>query len=309
MKRLLKSLIGIILPLLLVGEISVAATVMTRTESSSDVKDREWNATNYYIKEIVILRSSVRESFSVPLLSGPLLSGWRTTEENKDSKWIENITTVTEPGINISYSGNPTVGNYSPSTYKISSFGTTRRGSWMNIESKNIENNDKPTLYGKQFLNVDSRVRDGRYRLESFVRVGSKVDNQTGTIVIRTLPTVNIEDIDFGDHPVDERINIVKSTNISISGGIPNEEFTLSIEGSDGSEGVNKGDKRYILRLKNPNTDEYIPVILSIRGLSDDPSLDSSGNASSTLKARINSMLPSTSGEYSGRAKIIFQYD
>lgn len=309
MKRLLKNLIGIILPLLLVGEISVAATVITRTESSSDVTNDNWSATNYYTKEIVILRSSARESFSVPLLSGPLLRGWRRTEEKKDSKSFENITKVSEPGITISYSGNLTVGDFSHSNYKVKYFGSAKNRVWMNVESKDKENNDKPTLDGRQFLNVDSRVQDGRYRLESLVRIGSKVDIQVGTVVIRTLPTVNIEDIDFGDHPVDERINIVKSTNISISGGSANEKFSLSIEGSEGSEGVNIGDRIYILKLKNPNSNESIPVGLSIGGLAQNPSLDSSGNASATLKATINSVLPSTSGEYTGRAKIIFQYD
>ena len=308
MKRLLKNLIGIILPLLLISQTNYGATVLSTTIDRNQidgVNGVKWVAENVYIKEIEVLRSHKNEAFSITVSEGPLIRAWRYSgsgNSKKEQEFEQTMTAVS--GIISAYEGSLSVNH--TNGYEVLKNTANRNRLTFKLEYLN-ETIAKPTIMGKRTINIAGSVPDGRHNIyTNLIRKGKIIDVAIGTIIIKTLPTISVDDIDFRDQPLGKNINLRETSNIRIESGTEGEKYSLSLESITGSGNINN----FVMNLTNANNpNEKIPVQMSVQNMGNNPTLGPGGNADLILEAKIVAPSPSKGGEYTGRAKIIFQYD
>lgn len=307
MKRCKDYFVNIVLLTLMFGinEVNYGAEIVSYTVAASllDGGNLKWTARNRYIEEIEVLRAYKGEAFSVTIPTGMIMEVWKNDDSDEDTQEsFEQTIEFSNAGFRLTY-GSLKINDIGG--YNVTDMGSGENRVFLSLE--HMSGTNQPVIRSSRAIHVTGDVPDGIYDINTTLGMGAtnRKDTGRGKIIIKTLPTVSVEDIDFGYHIANKNIDLTETSSISIRGGTGKEKYSLFLESETGSGDINN----FIMYLDNPNTDARIPVELLVLDIGTNPRLDNNGNADLTLQARVNTVTPSEGGAYTGKAKVVFQYD
>ncbi len=151
-------------------------------------------------------------------------------------------------------------------------------------------------------LIIDPSVPDGEYtiRLLTYLTLSDSSEITGGLnikIKVRTVPTISVEDIDFGQVIFDLGLPPeTRTSDINIRGGYPNSNVYIDFPSS--------------VDLKRLGGGEVIPVGIDLPSLTSHIiNLDSNGNATTTLNATVDRNKRVRPGTYTGSVEIGVYYN
>lgn len=166
---------------------------------------------------------------------------------------------------------------------------------YMDNVTYNATSSSYSRVKGRRRVTVSSSVADGVYSYTIKATRNSRFSSKTQQLEIRTIPTITVENIDFGQLMFGETGGIItRRGRIDLQGGTPNSAIKLYLS-SD------------VVNLTRVGAGGTIPVEVRVHPQLNQ--LDSSGGGSTYLEASVDTSRDVIDGSYIGDVTVTVEYN